>query len=139
MSDPIGALVQVLLSDTAVAAIVGTRVFGSELPNEIAAAMPVAALVVAPSGGASLTGASNADADTQRIDLIAYAATPRDADQLRAVAAQRLFRIERETIAGTLIHWVNRAGGFSQARDRDGHWPQSFQSFQIFHALKEVP
>lgn len=136
MTDPIGALVAALLADPATTELAGNDIYGSELPAGVAERMPVNAIVIAPSGGVSLTGASKAEADTLRFDLFAYAATPREADQLRATAAQRLWSIERETIGGTLIHWVNRAGGFAQARDRDGQWPQSFQSFQIFYALK---
>lgn len=137
-ADPIGAMVAALLAHGPTQALAGADIFGCELPAEAAARMPAPMIVIAPSGGVSLTGSSKIEADTMRFDLLAYAGTPRDADQLRATAARRLWSIEREILAGTLIHWVNRAGGFAQARDREGQWPQSFQSFQIFYSLKEV-
>lgn len=135
MNDPIGALVACLLAHQPAIDLVGEHVYGEELPDDIIAGMPRRAIVIASSGGPSLTGATKAEVDSQRIDLFGYGATPFEANEVRKVAAARLWSIERETFAGTFINWVNRAGGFSRARDRDGQWPQSFQSFQIFHAL----
>lgn len=138
MRDPVAALVAALLADPDTSAIVGTDVYGGELPGDVVDRMPVPAIVIAPSGGVSLTGTSGVEADAQRVDLFALAATPAEANRLRAVAAKRLWAIEREVLAGTLIHWVNRAGGFAQARDRDGQWPQSFLSFQVFYSFEEI-
>lgn len=133
MSDPIGALVTWFT--TAPGNPAGEHVYGEELPGAVLDAMPDRVLLIEGSGGVSLTGASKVDADTQRIDLKAFARTKRDANQLLAWAERRLMSIERATIAGTLIHYANRAGGFAAARDRDGQWPMAFQSFQIFYAL----
>lgn len=138
MSDPVAALVMALLADPDTSALAGTDIYGGELPGDVLDRMPTSAIVIAASGGGSLTGASGVDADAQRVDLLAYAATPAEANRLRATASRRLWSIERELLAGTLIHWVNRAGGFAQARDRDGHWPQSFISFQVFYSFEEI-
>lgn len=138
MSDPLGAMVAALLADAPTAAIAGTDVFGGELSPDVLARMPTSAILLVPSGGVSLTGGSSAEVDGQRLDLFAFAGTPGDANRLRATAARRLQMIEREVFAGTLIHWVNRAGGFALARDRDGQWPQAFQSFQVFYSFKEI-
>lgn len=136
--DVIGALVAALADDAATTALVGDAIFGGELPEGVAAEMPKRAIVVAASGGPEFTGRGSAEVDAQRIDLFGYGATPEEANRVRSTAARRLWSIERETHAATLVHWVNRAGGFSQARDRDGQWPQSFQSFQVFYSLQEV-
>lgn len=138
MSDPVAALVAALLADPDTSAIAGTDIYGGELPGEVVDRMPTPVIVIAASGGVSLTGTSGAEADAQRIDLLAYGASPAEANLLRATAARRLWAVEREVFAGTLIHWVNRAGGFAQARDRDGQWPQSLLSFQVFYSLKEI-
>ena len=137
MADLIGALVEALKGDEDTAALAGADVFGAELPRGAVQRMPVNAIVIQGSGGPSLTAGSDVAADTQRIDLIAYGATPFEADQLRLVAGRALRGIRRRMIAGVLIHDVKSAGGFTSGRDRDGHWPQAFQSFQVFHALEE--
>ena len=90
----------------------------------------IAALVAALAGDAATTALVG--------DAIFGGELPEGIAAVRSTAARRLWSIERETHAGTLVHWVNRAGGFSQARDRDGQWPQSFQSFQVFYSLQEV-
>lgn len=134
--DVIGALRALVAADPAVADAVGENVFGGELPPDFE--MPQRAIVIAASGGPPYTSGGAAEVDAQRIDVIGYGATPAEADLVRRAATRRVWSIERETALGTLIHWANRAGGFSQARDRDGQWPQSFQSFQVFHSLQEV-
>ena len=100
--------------------------------------MPRGAIVIATSGGSSLTGGSALEHDTQRIDLFAYGATPLEAEQLRGVAALAFRRARRAVWAGVLIHWVNPAGGATGARDRDAAWPRAFQSFQVLHALESL-
>lgn len=135
MSDPIGALVAWLRADADTAALAGANVFGAELPADAVARLPANAIVVSASGGVSLTGDSDADVDTQRIDLTCYGATPFEAEQLRRVAARALRRLSRRIVAGTLIHSVSTAGGYSAGRDRDGEWPRAFQSFQVLYAL----
>ncbi len=138
MADVVGALVSLLKAAAGVSGPAGGRVFGGELPPEEAAAMPRAALVVASSGGTSLTGGSYAEHDTQRIDLFAYGATPREAEQLIDAAALALRRVRRGVVAGVLIHWVRPAGGSAGARDPDAAWPRAFQSFQVMRALEAV-
>lgn len=137
-ADIIGALVAVLKADAGVAALVSTDIYGVELPKTAVARMPIDAIVVQPSGGAPLTEESDAALDAQRIDIMAYGVTPATANALRRAAAQALRQTKRRTIANTLIHWVNKAGGFYSARERDGLWPQSFQSFQVFYSTQEI-
>lgn len=137
-ADPIAALVAALAFDADTVALVGADIFGGELVGDILDRGPKAAIVITPTGGVSLTGASKAEFDAQRVDLIAYGATPAEANRVLATASSRLWQIEREIFASTLIHWVNRAGGFGRARDRDTHWPQAFRSFQILYSLKTV-
>ena len=137
-ADPIAAVVAILRADTAVAAVAGTAVFGGELPRDAVATMPSPAIVVTPAGGTSLTGASFAQVDAQRIDVTAVGATPAAANALIRLAATALREVRRRVAAGTLIHWVNSAGGFLSARDNEGQWPMASQSFQIFHSLEEI-
>jgi hypothetical protein len=138
IADPVGALVRYLLDDADVAAIVTMRGFGAELPAAEAAAMPRAAFVLRPSGGAPLTSGSFAEVDAQRIDLFAYGHTPSLAGQLADLIGLKLRRLDRRTIDGTLVHWVKSAGGYSSGREPDTDWPRAWRSFQVLYALVKV-
>ena len=138
MSDIIAALVAILQADAATAARCAGHVYGAELPAAATRAMPRPALLIQPTGGAPMIPPSSARIEAQRFDLFAYGATPAEANALRQTAAQALVMVERRAIAGTLIHWINSAGGFFAARERDGLWPTSFQSFQTLYATQEI-
>lgn len=141
MAEPavlVDGLVPLLAADAGVAALVAARVFGGELPEAETNHMPRKALVVAPSGGFSLTGGSYVEHDTARVDLFAYGATQREANQVLAAAALAMRRIRRTVSANVLIHWAQPAGGGTSGRDPALIWPRAFQSFQVFHALEEV-
>lgn len=137
-ADIITAIATLLKADAGVTALCADRVFGDELPEDEAATMPRAAIVIRSSGGTSIAGGSFVQHDTQRFDLVAYGATKLDADVLRRAARRALAAFRRRLVGTVLVHWIDSAGGFSSGRDRDGQWPYSFQSFQIFHALQEV-
>ncbi len=135
MADVIAALVTILTAELDPAA---DGVFGVELPETAVARMPIRALLIQPAGGVSLTAGSDADVETLRIDLKAFAATPFEANELRRRAARILRRIRRRVEGGVLVHWADTAGGFFAARERDGLWPQSFQSFQVFYSEEVI-
>ena len=138
MADIVAALVALLAAEASVTDLAGTRIFGGELPTDQAEFMPRDALVIAPSGGTSLTEGSFLEADTQRFDLFSYGPTPGSAAALSRIAATALRRARRSVHAGVLIHWVRHAGGFSIGRDPLTAWPRAIQSFQVFHSLEEV-
>lgn len=139
MTDIVTAIVELLKADAGIAALVGTRVFGGELPPDEAASMPRKAIVVQPSGGVPFQPGSRVKAEAQRLDVVAYGATPHEAAALRGNAAGVLTATVRElTVAGVLVHWVQSAGGYLAGRDRDGQWPFAFQSFQALFSIGEV-
>ena len=134
--DIISALVVMLKADGGITALVGTRVFGVELPGGEAASMPRKAVVLSPSGGVSLAAGSYINHDTQRVDAFSYGETLFEADKVRR-AVFDAFRVRRRGKTGTtLIHWIESAGGWVSQRDADAAWPRSFQSFQVYHALE---
>ncbi|PYE86913.1 tail completion protein gp17 [Phyllobacterium leguminum] len=134
----ITAICEILKADGEVTALAGRRVFGDELPAREAKAMPRHAIVVHPSGGASMAMGSYLNHDAQRFDLFCYGSTPFEADALRRACRAPLADVRRRVVAGCLIHWIEPAGGFFSARDPDAAWPRTFQSFQVFYALQEV-
>lgn len=132
--DLVAALVAQLKADAGVAALVGTRVYGLELPAAEAAAMPRKAVVLQAAGGPSLTAGSYAAHDTQRIDAVAYGETPYEAERVRRAVHAGLKPLGRVVSAGVLLHWIEPAGGLIAARDPDLDWPMSVQSYQAFAA-----
>lgn len=137
-ADIITAVVTALAAIPAITAQTGTHIYGEELPADAAAQMPLFAIVVRASGGASPLGESDLALDHQRIDVMSYGPTPQLANQLGRHVSARLTAINRQVSAGVLIHWINKAGGFSSARDSDGLWPQNFRSFQTLYSTQEI-
>lgn len=137
-ADPVLAVVAILLADADVAARVSARGFGGELPASETAMMPRPCFVVRASGGPSLTEGSYARADTQRVDLFAYAETAQAAGALADLIALKLRQVRRQVAEGTLVHWVKSAGGYASGREPVTEWPRAFRSFQVFHGLVSV-
>ena len=138
MSDIITAIVDVLRAETAIAELCGTRVYGDEMPQAEALAMPRAAIVVRSSGGVPYQPGSSLNAQAQRIDLVAYGPTPYEADLLRRAGYRCLVNVRRLTQGDVLIHSIQSAGGSLTGRDPDGQWPYAFQSFQTLFSSDEV-
>ncbi|MEL6485646.1 MAG: DUF3168 domain-containing protein [Pseudomonadota bacterium] len=142
MSEPAdleAGLVAYLAEQAAVTALVGARIYAGEMHPDETKNQPRPAIVLKSSGGVSLTGESRLDHDTQRIDVFAFGATPREAARVMRVVDQALRTLERGTWALCVIHWVNRAGGSSQGREPGTEWPRHFQSYQAMHGLTQVP
>lgn len=137
-ADVIGALVEALKADSIISVLTTDRVFGGELPRDETRHMPRHAIVLVPSGGISLAEGSFIEHDTQRVDLLAFAETPKEANALVNSARRVLRSIRRQVFSGCLIHWAEPTGGISARRDNDTQWPVAFQPFQVFHALQEV-
>lgn len=138
LADLEGGVVAFLKADPFVAAMAGIRVFGGELPEAETASMPRACVVVRSSGGASLTGESFLDHDTQRLDVFAFGPTPREATRLMRAVFYALRSLRRSVHAGCLIHWANPASGSIAGREPVTEWPRQFQSFQVMHGLVAI-
>lgn len=138
MADIVTAIVDLLKADAGVTDLCGDRVFGGELPRDEAAGMPRSTIVVQPSGGPPFQAAGRVKADTQRLDLIAYGATLKEAMALRDALRIALVMVVRRLVSGVLVHWVQSAGGYSTGRDRDGAWPYAFHSFQALYSTEEL-
>ncbi len=134
--DIVAALVTFIKADGGVSALVGTRVFGLELPGAEAASMPRKAVVLKPSGGPSFASGSYSEHDTQRIDVFAYGETLFEATRVRTAVSDAFRALRRGKTGTTLIHWVEPAGGWASQRETKLEWPRAFQSFQAFYALE---
>lgn len=141
MSDPVSAIIAILKADSAVAALAGTRVFGEELPQAEAGAMPRKGVVIRSAGGISPVRGRLRHTGG-RVDAICWAETPFEANQMNRAVFDALKSVLRTRVTlasgNVLIHWIEDASGPLSLRDADTNWPAVTQSFQIFHAMDEA-
>lgn len=138
-ADMIGAVVALLKADADLAALVGARVFGLELPEGEAKNMPRKGVVVRPSGGIDLAGGYS-EIVAERIDAISWGETPYEASKISRAVFAALKRARRQIVAvdgsNVLIHSAEEAGGRISIRDQETNWPAMTQAFQVLYALK---
>ena len=151
MPDRLAAIVQYLQDDTDVAAIVKSRVFDEELPDNIVSRMPVPSILVLTAGGAGNLGAPTNDFSDSRIDVRCYAwKTIESCRALELLVYDKLRSIQRLVVGDTLVHWCNAAGGPTPVRvqsitwpggvvDQSTHWPYVQRSWQVLAADIPVP
>lgn len=139
ITDHMKALVDHLLADSALAAIVGTRVFGGELPAAQADLMPRQALVVSFSGNPGGPGSGDYTRLVEiRFDFLSYGETPFQADAVRRAAYDVMKAINRTVVSSTLLHRAEHSGGPVNGRDRDTDWPFIFDSWNVLAAERAV-
>lgn len=136
IQNPTKAVIDVLKADAAITALVGTRVFGMELPRSEASAMPRKAIVIQPSGGGLLPVGSQSfiEHSDRRFDAFCYGETEFEADTVSLEVYGVLKQLKRTVINTVLIHWINPAGGALPLRDPGTDWPVQFQPYQVFFA-----
>lgn len=127
--DPITPLRTLLLADSAVAARVGTRVYGGELEDD-ATAMPRANVVLKPAGGPGFPGDGN-DFGKIRIDVVCYAATLHEAWLLYLDVEAVLNGISRRKSDGVLLHSASVSSKGTTARDPEKQWPTTYSSWLV--------
>jgi hypothetical protein len=130
MPDPIAASVAFLLSDAPLVTLVGSRVFGGELPAREAEHMPRAAVVLKPAGG-GLLGTGTIDVGDTRLDVDCYGATPLDAWTVYLAVYGALKGLTRGAYASTVLHWARPSSRGTLARDPDTDWPVTVSSWQV--------
>lgn len=140
IADPTKAVIDILKANANITTLVGTRVFGVELPQVEAKNMPRKAIVIQPSGGGTFPVGSNdfVEHSTLRFDAFCYGETSFEAERVRREVYDVLKQLKRTVINTVLIHWINPAGGLISLRDPDTDWSVMFQSFQIFFAERAV-
>lgn len=131
MIDVEGALRSFLLADAAVSALT-TDVFALELPDGLT--MPGKAVVLQPSGGVPLAGASNARVSSQRYDVKCYGETPYQAARVMGAVHDALKQMGRTTLDSAVLHGAVYSGGRISTREPTTEWPFVFESFQVFYA-----
>lgn len=125
----IGALQAILAADVEVAAIVGTRVFGLELPKGESASMPRQAVVLKMSGG-DPDGSLNPVTDVT-VDVFNYGGNMTEAETLYLTTHATLKAMGRQHASNTMVYPALRVGGPFYLKDPDGDWPVVVESWSV--------
>lgn len=122
-----------LLATAGVTAQVSTRAYAQELPRDLAADMPLKAVVVRSSSGGAGYGRLSLPLTSCRVDLTCYGATTVEAmDVFRAVDAALKY-LSRRTQGTVLIHWATR--DIAPIHGRDGDLPEWCFVFASYNVL----
>lgn len=128
--DPVAAVRTILLADSAIAALVGTRVSG-EIEDDEAKNMPRANIVLSPSGGPGNPGGGYQQYGKTRLDVICYGANLYESWLVYLAAYGVLKAIQRAKAAGVLVHTAEVSSKGSAARDPVKQWPVTYSSWLV--------
>lgn len=130
--NPIVALVTFLKADSPLAAIVGTDIYGAELPNSVTESMPKSVVVISPVGSPPGPGAnSNLSFMSLRLDLKCYGATPLTAWDAYLAVRAAMKGLEGSVKDTVLLYDASIEAGPIQLRDADLEWPLVLGTFNL--------
>jgi len=135
-ADSMKALVAIMQADTALTALLGTRVFGGDLPRAEVPSMPRKCMVLKYAGGSP--NSDYVELTEFRIDMMCYGETPFDADQVRRAGHDVMKILSRKVQSNVLIHRANHSGGPISLRDRDTEWPLVLNSYDVLAAEQAI-
>ena len=137
--DLLGALRTYLLTDSALTALVGTRIYPTRLKRDESDDQPRKAVALRPGGGAPPTFArAGSPLEVQRIDCLCYGETEYEADRVRRALRGALRDLGRSAHNNTQLHWALPAGGKATGVDPDTEWPVTWESWQVMADEREV-
>lgn len=120
--DPVAAFVSFLKDDPDTVALVGTRVYGGELPTPVQKQMPLRCVVLQPSGGGA-SGRGWLTVLGLRLDVRCYATRPDEAMAVYLAVHGALKQMRRNVQDGTVLHWAAPVSSAMSLRDPDAEWP----------------
>ena len=135
--DYINALCDVLKADAAVTALVGTRVYGGELPNADNVSMPRACITLTPAGGIA-DRFGFVDLTEPRIDVRCFGATPNQSHAVYRAVHGVLKNMRRNVQGDTMLHSARIEASSQTLRDPDTEWPMTLSSWQVLASEKVV-
>lgn len=122
MVDLIAVLMTELKNNAAVTALVGTRVFGQELPPGESASMPRKAIVVGEAPAFAITGPSYAPIIRPSYDIWCYGENFTECDKL-VRAVHDLLKYIGLAASHPKIKAADRNGTYARFREPDKQWP----------------
>lgn len=113
-----------------IVAMTGTRIYGNEMPNAEATAMPRGLIVVNAAGTARMAR-DRLNLGHKIFDVRCYGATMYLSSMLFLLVARRLKLLERVLVNGVLLYDATQITGRFTSREPDTDWPVSFGSFEV--------
>jgi hypothetical protein len=132
--DSVEALRRLLRDDDDVRALTGERVYGDEIPEDAAAAMPLRSIVVRPVSGPHVFGGGWQKFGDVRFDVLCYGRSRRESFDLYRYVQPLLKGLRTTRSADCLIYWARQGGGPLTLTDPDSEWPYTFSSWQVLVA-----
>lgn len=138
----VGALISYLLAQSEVAALVGTRVFGMELPDVEATSMPRKCVLINSAGAAvfGMAARSEIPLDSRTKDVRCYGETPYEASRVYNAVNLALKRLRRRLVTppgglgAVLLYSATKIGGPAALREPETEWPVLFSSYNVLVA-----
>lgn len=128
--DPVAALRTFLLADAAVAALVGTRIYGQEIgKKDDREAMPLDAIVLNYAGGPESPGGGFQEFGNTRVDAFCYGATLNQSAKVYRAVYRALTQMHTQRIGDTLVYSVSVSSKGATAMDPVTQWPLTLASF----------
>ena len=127
------AMVDILKKASGVSALVGDRVFGTELPDDQGQKLSRRCVVVSASGGAGAGAGSRSRAHwiPNRLDAKCYGKTPYEADQVHNAVYRVMTQLERTVVGDVAVMDAVVAGGPLPGRDGDADWPYTLGVYMV--------
>ena len=129
--NPITAIITFLKADSTLTALVGTKVFGAELPDTETENMPQLCVVIAPAGGGGPGANSNLSFMSLRLDLKCYGTTPLTAWSVYLAVRDAMKGLEGSVKDTVLLYDASIEGGPINLRDADLDWPLVLGTFNL--------
>ncbi len=139
MRDLMGALRTLVLAESEITDLVGTRVYVNSIPRDVikeaSTFHPPKILVLRQAGGFG-----NADllpTEDQSVNALCYGETDHEARKVRRAVHQLFKYLSRETHDSVLIHHINPTGGPIPSVEPDLVWPAVAQSYTVYADVME--
>lgn len=121
IQDSVGAVAAYLQAQSAISTLLGTRVYGLEVPKADAVSMPRKCIVIKRAGG--IGEASDLDVYQHRFDFNCYGETTYEADKVWRTLRTELRDLNRNVTSSTMIYNALHSAGPFSFRDQPTHWP----------------
>ena len=135
MVDYIKAVIEYLKTDTDVTALVDTRIYGGELPQDEIGEQPRKAVVIVASGGAEDN--SYLPIIRPNIEVYCYGETYFEAGKVDRAVFDAMKSIDREVAGGAIIFSATCTAGGIQLRDELG-WGIMWRGYQLVVRQEEI-
>lgn len=133
MRDLMGSLRTLVLTDSGITDLVGTRVYVNSIPRKVIEDAdtfhPPKILVLRQAGGFGTTDLL--PTEDQSVNALCYGETDHEARKVRRAVHQLFKYLSRETHDGVLIHDINPTGGPIPSVESDLVWPAVSQAYTV--------